>query len=69
MRHSVLSTSVAGSRRNKELWKHVVAIVLETILTVSINTWLWRALGINLLIANKNDIFSGRCVKQGYVVH
>ncbi len=40
----------------------MAAACLDKIYTLSINTWLWRILGINLLVANKNDILSGRLV-------
>ena len=64
-RTNVLSRTVSGSRRNKECWKHVLAVVLDVLLTFSINSWLWRLLGVNLLIANKNDILNGRSVLNG----
>ena len=59
-RSSVLSWKLDGSPRNSQLWKHTLAVVMDWILTVSINSWLWRVLGISLIVINKNDILSKR---------
>ena len=59
-RSNVLSMNVDGTRRNDGCWRHCLASCLDTLLTWSINTWIWRILGLNLMFANKNDILSGR---------
>ena len=59
-RSKVLSTRVDRSRRSTWCCKHLVTACADMLLTFSINTWLWRFLGISLLIANKNDILGGR---------
>jgi hypothetical protein len=40
--------------------KHLVVVCADAFLTFSINTWLWRLLGVSLMVANKNDILMGR---------
>ena len=61
-RDGVLSTTTEGSPRNSQCWKHYLVVLLDKILSLSIRTWLWRILGISLILANKNDILSGRSV-------
>ena len=62
MRSNVLSTKSDCSPRNKSWWRYMAAAVLDKILTFSLKTWFWRVLGVSLLLPNKNDILSGRCV-------
>ena len=63
-RTNVLSTRPNGARRNKELWKHLLAVPLDRLLTWSMETWIWRILGASLLLAHKDDI-----LKKKYDVH
>ena len=71
-RTNVLSTRPNGARRNNELWKHLLAILLDRLLTWSLETWVWRVLGVSLLLAHKNDIlkkkYANQCVcVQGWI--
>ncbi len=59
-RSYVLSFDVSGSPRNPNSWKHYGALLLDFIYPLLVQTILWRVLGFNLLIANKNDILSGK---------
>lgn len=62
-RTNVISTRPNGARRNKELWKHLLAVPLDRLLTWSLETWIWRVLGASLLLAHKDDI-----LKKKYVI-
>ena len=59
-RNNVLSTNPDGSRRNDGCLKQALATCFDQFLYWALHSWIWKLLGINLLVANKNDILSGR---------
>lgn len=67
-RTNVLSTRPNGARRNKELWKHLLAVPLDRLLTWSLETWIWRILGASLLLSHKDDILKKKYVRGQLIV-
>ncbi len=48
--------SVTGRRKHSSLMKHLLYVLYDALLEWSLKTWLWRVLGISLLVVHKNDI-------------
>ncbi len=47
---------LTGERRHSSLSKHLLWVLWDAMLEWSLKTWLWRVLGISLLVLHKNDI-------------
>ena len=56
LRSRVLQYRLTGEPRNQELWKHVLAGLVDRLMFWSTHTWLWKLLGISLLLPHKDDI-------------
>lgn len=59
-RHNVLSTFPNGVPRDLGWFDYITAILMDKLLIISIRTWLWKVLGLSLLVGNKDDITSNR---------
>ena len=53
---ALLQYQISGEPKNRELWKHALAGVADRLLSWCVDTWLWRLLGISLLLPHKGDI-------------
>jgi glycerophosphoinositol glycerophosphodiesterase len=60
LRSRVLQYQLSGEPRNQELWKHILAGLVDRLMFWSTHTWLWRLLGISLLLPHKDDILKKR---------
>lgn len=49
-----------GSRRNKARWRHRLSPLGGLIIYWVLDKWLWRFLGIGILLPYKDDILSSR---------
>ena len=56
VRSRILQYQINGEPRNQELWKHTLAGLADSLIYWSIHTWLWKLLGISLLLPHKDDI-------------
>ena len=61
VRNNILLLYPDGRRRNKEWWKHMLAWPVDRILFWCLDRWIWRLLGISLLLPHKGDILNKRC--------
>ena len=59
-RSQILLLYPDGKRRNREWWKHLLAGPVDWLVFWSIDSWLWRLLGISLLLPHKGDILKKR---------
>ena len=60
LRSRVFQYQLSGEPRNQELWKHILAGLVDRLMLWSTRTWLWKLLGISLLLPHKDDILKKR---------
>ena len=64
IRREELQYTTSGEPKNQELWKHILAGLVDRAVFWSTHTWLWEVLGISLLLPYKGDILEKRSVGE-----
>ena len=62
LRSGVLQRTISGEARHKTLWKHILTGLIDRLVFWSARVWLWKVLGISLLLPHKDDILKRRSV-------
>jgi hypothetical protein len=60
VRREELQYTTSGEPKNQELWKHLLAGLVDRAVFWSTRTWLWQLLGISLLLPYKGDVLEKR---------
>lgn len=55
-RKNIISKHVNGVPRHKELWKQLIAPVLDRIWELHLHSWVFEFLGVTVFLCNKDNI-------------
>lgn len=60
MRSNIFAVEYGGRRRHDSQWMHFLAVLLDKVSFWMLTTFVWRYLGVTLLLPFKDDVFAGR---------
>lgn len=60
LRTTFFQYKINGEPRNQEPWKQTLTGLLDTLVYWCISSWLWKLLGVSLLMPHKGDILKKR---------